>query len=489
MLQKYYCFWKIIKYKSDNKLNFIKSKNAKNLLIYNFSTWAPPIISFALLPLYTSYLSLEDYGVRALILLAIIIFDVISNLGLNWLIRAKYHKLEENKKVYLFSLLLLSIFFRFTIILLLLPVVDIYLSSLLNKWDESYIYIFYLQLIIYFMNSFIVVLTEVFVVERKAKEYSYIFIFSYLINITIATFYLVYLKEGIGSIFYGEIYQAIIFTLFSIFILRKHFCIGFTTNIFKDIIKIGLPALPKSSFAQIQQKADQYIMQMYLPIGVLGVYSKSQFIRSGIDGMNKSFSRAYSPSYMKDKNHNKDTEYTEKLTTKWLLVISVIYIFFVLYLLDIFILMRINPDFYIMATIAPMLALRSVIMSFGTMFSNNILISEKTYIFTIRSIIAGIVSVLLNLLLIPSLEIIGAIISSIISAFIIIGFGYYYSERKLLYKTYLNYKVYFFLIMYLFSVTFFIYFGTINTTIEKNIIFILSIFIGIFINNKYIKGV
>ena len=147
-------------------------KNVKNLLIYNSISWLPLVVGFALLPIYTNHLSPEDYGVRALVLLPIIIFDVFSSLGLNWVIRSKYHKLGSSRGEYMFTILLYSIVFKLLILAVLSPFAEVFLQFILHQWDSSYIVLFNLQLVIFFMNGFVVIMTEIFVMERNAKKYA-----------------------------------------------------------------------------------------------------------------------------------------------------------------------------------------------------------------------------------------------------------------------------------------------------------------------------
>ena len=82
----------------------------KNFSIYSASVYLPAILGFLLLPVYTNFLTPEDYGVRAIVFLSMLIFDVFSDLGINWVIRAKYFQLKDKNEIasYVFTLLLIS---------------------------------------------------------------------------------------------------------------------------------------------------------------------------------------------------------------------------------------------------------------------------------------------------------------------------------------------------------------------------------------------
>ncbi len=85
--------------------------NIKNFLIYNFPVWIPVFVNFLLFPLYTNYLSPSDFGFRAIILLSILILEILSNFGINWVIRARYFELENfrEKKSFVSTILAFSL--------------------------------------------------------------------------------------------------------------------------------------------------------------------------------------------------------------------------------------------------------------------------------------------------------------------------------------------------------------------------------------------
>lgn len=451
-------------------------------------TWVPLATGFILLPVYTNYLTPEDYGTRAIVLLAFVIFDVFSNFGVSWVIRAKYHKLGGIRHRYFFTLFCYICLLKTVILLLSLPFLDVYLTHFFSQWNVSYIYLIHLQLAVFFINSSVVLLTEIFVMEKNATTYSFVFIFAYIVNIIVATVSLVVFDKGISSIFYGEILQGLVFSLIGFIVLRKHFSIGFVSSVFSDLVRIGLPAMPKSAFSQIQHKIDQYIMQIFLPIGLLGIYSRSQFIKSGMDGMNRNFSRAFSPSYIESIIENKNTNFTRALVSKWVLFLGLVYIFFVLFLPDIFKVMGVNAAFNSMAIIAPTLAFRSVIMSISVMYNNNFLVSEKTYVFALRTFLAAFVGAGLNYILIPSYGVNGAILSAIVSAILVVSVSYIYSEVILNYRTALNYGIYAFVLMQILAVTAGVYMGLIDTLQIRLMTFVLSLLVGFFVFVNVDKG-
>ena len=67
-----------------------------------FNFFMPSVISFVLyflilFPISSNYLSLEEFGIRATVLIVISIVLIGSNFGMVWLIRSFYFKLKDEE--------------------------------------------------------------------------------------------------------------------------------------------------------------------------------------------------------------------------------------------------------------------------------------------------------------------------------------------------------------------------------------------------------
>ena len=106
----------------------------KQLSIYNVATFVPLVVQTALLPIFTNYLTPTDYGVRAIVLLSILTFQVFSDLGTNWVIRSKYYLLKTNYEISVLvsTTLFLSLIIRLIFVILIFQTKDIVFSKVFN---------------------------------------------------------------------------------------------------------------------------------------------------------------------------------------------------------------------------------------------------------------------------------------------------------------------------------------------------------------------
>jgi len=448
--------------------------NAINFLIYNIPIWVPGFISFGLLPVFTAYLTPADYGIRSVVLMAIIILQACSNLGSSWVVISKYFSfdVDADRNIFLTNLLFISCVPASIIFTLFLFVPSSIFHVFFRVWDSSYDSLFKIQLFILVLDSCRPVFTQTFLMERLAKQYSWLTLIVYFCSISFSLYFLILKGFGIASLFYGELIGSFLFVLVSAFLFRHKFNFQFRKEIILDVVRIGIPAAPKSFFSKIQQNIDKYILQIFMPVSALGIYDKSQFLNQGLRKIYQAFSNAFSPSYVKNMAKSGNDENTKQMMFYWLNCISAILLFFILFLPEIFKLIKINESFWPCAKYAPILGFQVLISSYDMLYSNNILVSKKTYYLAARSIICGILNFILNLVLIPYFGISGAITASLITYALIFWSGYYISEKVLLYRTNLNLNIYLLIVFGLFVVYLFSFYDIIISLYIKFIILI-----------------
>ena len=299
---------------------------------------------------------------------------------------------------------------------------------------------------------------------------------------------MIILKKGIFSLFYGEILGSFIFLLLSIIYLKKYLTMKFSKQVFKDILKIGLPAVPKRFFSQIQLNINKYFIQLYLPIGQLGLFQKSEFLYNGFIGLQKSFGNTISPDNLKLLVKKEKDLVSGNLSIIFIYLISIILVFCIFFLKQVFVIIRVNESFLPIANYAPLFAINIIITGYANMFVNNILISEKTYYLTLRTILAGMLNIVANIIFIPKFGIIGGIIAVIIGSSISIIIEIYVSEIILLSRTKINYWIWLSILITTLSI-YIINYQFIFSTNQKFLIMIIYFFLLFLIDYYFVKAI
>ena len=413
----------------------------KRFSIYSFSAFIPVILGFFLFPIFTNYLTPEEYGIRAIILLAVVVFNVVSDFGTNWIIRYKFFRFTNNDDLstYISSLVLVSLFLKIVMSVALFSLKNLVFPLVFSEWNDFYSQLLNIQILVFLLTFINNIVYPVLILENKALEYTTLLLFSFFVNSGISLLLVIHFNLGLISLFYAELARGIFYVILSFIFLRGKIKFKFDSQVLKDIVKIGLPALPKNLFEQVTININSYAISVYMGVGDLGQFQKSEFVFNGLKGFQRSFSQTFSTNNIKRLTERGEDLETGRNVILFIYFISVVLVFTNFFMRDIFILLAVNSDFYVCATYAPLIGFSILFSGFSDMFVNNILVSGKTYLFTIKSIIGGIAVVLLNIVLIPKFGVYGAIFATIISSIISVGIEIFISETFLKSKTKISY--------------------------------------------------
>ena len=422
----------------------------KRFSIYNFSVFVPLIASFFLFPIFTNYLTPEEYGIRAIILMAVLFFNIFSDYGTNWVIRYRYFRFknEDQRSVYLTSILVVSLILKIIFSLLLFALKDLVFPIFFPQWTDYYSDLLDIQILIFFLTFINNIIYPVLILEKESVKYSSLLLGSFFINSGVSLLLIIKFDFGLSSLFYGELVRGIFYLIISFVFLKRHLKYGFTYSVFRDIFRIGLPAVPKNLFGQIKTNINKYFLSIYMGVGDLGLFQKSEFIFKALMGFERSFSSTAAPKNIELLTKSKVDLETGKHTVAFMYFISLLLIISIFFMRDVFILLNVNESFLDAAKFAPLFGFSVLFSGFSMMFSNNILVSGKTYFYTIRSIITGIAAIILNIILIPLYGVFGAIYATILCAALSLSIEIFISEVILNHKTKINYWIWIFIIIY-----------------------------------------
>ena len=415
-----------------------------------------------------------------------LLFEVFSDLGLNWVLRARFFLLKNKQEIssYISTLILVSLILRVLFSLILFFAKDYIFPRIFDSWTLYYSDLLDIQILIFlgcFTRNAII---PILILESSTTKYLFLILTPYFFQLVTSLFFLIKIKRGLTSLLYGELVGSLLLLLLSILFLKKYITYKINFNAISDILSIGLPSVPKNIFGQIQANLNKYFIIMYMSTFDLGIFQKSDFLNGVFKGFYLSVGNTIAPNNLKKIAQNKEDYQTVPIIIQFLYILSVMITAAIFFLEDVFILMGVNPEFLICAKYAPLYGYNILITSFIIMFNHNILIAEKTNFFIFSSFIGLVTSVISNVIMIPKYGIIGGILSVILVSFMTVISSIIYSEVFLSYKTKINYGAW---ILTLISVLFLyiLSFNSILDTVALKIITLLLYTIFLVIIDKY----
>tara|TARA_B100002019_G_C21258743_1_gene595436 strand:+ start:886 stop:2316 length:1431 start_codon:yes stop_codon:yes gene_type:complete len=399
----------------------------KNSKIYFISNITSAIIAIFTLPIFTRFLSPEDFGILALFLIFGSITSQIISLSLGEATR-KFYFDDIDFKILNFSNLtvILIIFVLFGILIFIFSeYISIYLFN--DRLSSKLIFISYLSGCLIFLFSYQNIL---FVISERPKQYLLVNLFFNILNPLVAILILINSNLTYESRIISIILISIISTIIGFFLNLKFYKIQLSKNYIKKSIIFSGPLTPNKVVSQLNETADKYISNYFLGLSALGILSISIRIADISKLFINSFLQAWTPYFLKNAKNTLINK--KKILSGFYIIISVIFIS--TYSLALFseeiIKFLTVEEYYFTIKYVPIICFSIFIIHIFTSLSfNQIISTEQTGSLLKVSFLAFLINIFLNILLIPKFQIYGAIIATMISGFISGIYSFYLGQR------------------------------------------------------------
>ncbi len=404
----------------------VKSYNylAKNIALLTLSNFATKILSFFLIPLYTSILSTEDYGVfdlfntTILLLVPIITFNI-SEAVLRFSIDDSFNRDAIATVSFKF-------FLSSTIVVLFLLLINRYLgfSEKVNEHALFFLIIYITQALNGIVTCYARGTDHILDLSISSVVSSAIMIFS---NI----FFLVVLNLGLSGYFLANIIGPFIQTIYlaiklnyisKINLKRKY-------NIEKEkMLQYSVPLIANVVGFWINSASDKYVIIWTIGFSASGIYSVASKIPSILNVFQTIFAQAWTLSVVKDYDpEDKDGffKYTYNIYNCAMVIICSIIIIFDKFLAA----FMYSKGFYEAWRYVPFLTIAIVFSSMSGYIGGFFSAAKDSKIFAQSTMIGAILNLILNIIFTPVIGAIGAAIATTIS-FAVVWIIRLFTSRK-----------------------------------------------------------
>jgi O-antigen/teichoic acid export membrane protein len=420
-----------------------QSPLVKNFFIYSCGSLLLRGISLFLAPITMHILAPQDYGIIALANSFVSILTVFIGLGLRQAFSIEYfHCNTKQRKIMINNIILIYLIFSTPLIIFFS-----FFPSLINKFvfvGNAPNTLIFLSLAYSFLYFFVEFFYQQLTYRAQALKMTLIQISVALTIIGCNILFLCWLKWGVLSLMTGQVIGLVIVCIIALKSYLQKAChiyinIQKCTRTCGNYLKLGLPFIPGMLCGWIFSSSDRLILAQYGSMRDVGIYSIAS-VFGQLFQMLILFptSRAYIPAVLKKFSENKNNLLSVEQWNRRNMVLSMtglVILISVGYLMCKPILQIILPARYQPAIEYIWMILMGYIFLLGEYFASIFVIFNKKATFQATSLIVpSIVNVLLNILLIPYLNITGCVIATVISSMIYFGIklGYnLYLQKKL----------------------------------------------------------
>lgn len=404
-------------------------------LIFSILSILQPLSNFLLLPVYTKYLSVQEYGYFSILNNVAVFFSILSGLNIVTSIVAFYksYKPGDDLKKFIGSVVTFSIYFNIAALILFC------------LWGNGFSKLIFKENIPFFPNLFYAIsyglISSGYLAyfnylkyERKLKEFAILTIVQFTILVLLQYIFIVTFKKNINGALLARLIAVSIIFLISLYLNRKYVFkkIDYKKNILPQL-KYSIITGPAVLIGWLSSYADRFIIEHRTTnMEMLGQYSFLATICAiaelGIYAFNSAIQPFVFDSYV-NKEQNAIKIYYKLFIAGVILCISCL----ILVGTNLQFLIK-NQSMVSILNMVPLMAAGYVFFGAANIYALQITYARKSLYYLITYGGALLVNVLLNILLIQKFGILGIIISSFLTKLFLAVFMIFFAQKS--FKTY-----------------------------------------------------
>ena len=401
----------------------------KNSLIYFFADIFNKAVPFLLLPILTTYLTPEDYGIIATfgvftsILVIFISMNTLGSIEVTF-----FHISKEKLKIYIaniFFIISVSLIF----ILLITVLFNSQLTSLLDiplEWLIVGVFISLAQVV----NIINLLLWRV---EHKAKNYSFFEITQNLFNVSLTLLFVIAINMDWEGRLLAMAIAMISFGFISFYIVvkvRNYFTFTYNKEYIKDALHYGIPLIPHSLAGWIKTGLDRVFLTSLVGVAATGIYSVGYQLGTIVMVIATSLYKAWLPKLYEMMSNITDEDKKRIVKFTYLYFIGIILLTIILYFsLDIFIKLFIGEEFSESKNIVLFILMAYAFDSMYFAVVPYMFYNKKTKIISAVTISTSAIHAPLSYWLIKEYEMYGATYASVVTFGLTFFVIWYYSNK------------------------------------------------------------
>lgn len=382
-------------------------KLGKNVLFITVGSFASKVLSFLLVPFYTAILTTEEYGISDLMTTTVnLLMPFLTLLMEEALLRFSLDKEKDSRRV--FSTGMFVIFAGIVVFLLFSPLI------LLSERLKSYYGYFIAYYIAFALHSSLINFTRGI---EKIGVYSISGVVQTAVYLLLNVFFLAILKMGIEGYLLAMILGHIVGTIY-IFIGAKIYKFFdykfFDRQMLREMLHYAVPMIPNSISWWISNSSDKYMITLFCGVAATGVYSIFQRIPTMVSVISGIFSSAWMISAVEDFGSEATRAFYSNIYRKYSALNIFVVSSIILYTKPIASLLFSN-EFFVGWVYVPVLVFAVLFNSLSSFLGSIYTAAKNTKMVFLTTLVGAVSNLILNAILIPTIGVIGAAISTLVS--------------------------------------------------------------------------
>lgn len=267
----------------------------QNCLTYGLGQILTKCLNLILLPFFTNYLSVTDYGVISLLTLIVTFATSILTLGIGTSFGICHSEATNDKRSIVstcFLMISVPCMLFLVVIWWWLPAISTFFFHASNYTD-----LIFISCLTAVLASLLTPFHLHLQFNHRAFQITTITVIFTILSILLNIFFIAYLHLGIhGQVWATFLSTAFLFALYIYSSLDHLALLNF--SVAKRLLIYGLPMIPASFSLFFLQNSQRYFLDQYSTFEELGLYSVAYNIAAGTNLLVSAFSQAWTPYFL-----------------------------------------------------------------------------------------------------------------------------------------------------------------------------------------------
>jgi O-antigen/teichoic acid export membrane protein len=404
---------------------------AHHSAIYGASDVLPYLVNFALLPVFTAFLSPIDYGAFGILGLFGVLTKIFFRMGLDSGFFRIYYELttDRDRRVLATTLVASALGISALLFTACALVVEPLGRLLLGDEIGKSLVIQWILLVAFdtFLNTFAFVPMNLFRIQGRPTAFTVMTLFRSFLNIGLKL-WLVILGWGVTGVLLADAAASLLFVAALFPTLVRNLAPDFSWSMLSRAAAFGLPKVPHGLAHQVLNLSDRKLIEIFLTLSESGLYHIGYTMGTGVKFFLSAFELAWSPFVYAQLEKPDAPRTLARIATYAFAALSGFGLLNAIFGRELLFLMA-RPEFHAAHPVIPVVVLAYALQGVFALTSIGIGISKKTRYFPMITVAAATANVVLNLFWIRRFGILGAAWSTVAGYALMAGLGFWLGNR------------------------------------------------------------
>lgn len=389
------------------------SKLAKNTAIYAIGDIIPKLLNLITFPIMTSNLSAGDFGIINYINSIEAFLTIVTFLGLKTYYLVYYYKMpnEVEQKKLLGNLTLFILGFNL-FITIILTLIGQPLFKSLGSGDVGFFPFIFVGIVTNFFSILSVLPSALYRVRENPLPLTIINAVKGLL-IMILTWWWVVRDPSAITVLNIKLIVSVVFGIFFLYITFKNSILKFNWKQLKVALAFSLPLVPGDVAYYLSSMSDRILIERYLSIDVLGVYSVAATLAGILNVLGYGAYKAFEPYFFKTYGKPTFVDSFEKVRDILLYILLILALCLTAFAKE-FVQLFTKPEYEEAYIYVLPLVVGVVINTLSIMYATVLTAQSRTKACAAISMLCAVVSVTLNIILLPRIGVWSSAIATIV---------------------------------------------------------------------------